>query len=104
MHGVLGVDGGAAIEKQLDRVKLADARRGHESGFAVGIGAVRIDARVQQFADHGRVAVQCREGDGRDAVAVRRVHVGAGFDERGGGREVVVPDSPVQGRGAVGVG
>ena len=55
MHGVLRVDVRAAIEQQRDGIHFAGAGRGHQSGFAARIGAVRIDAGVQKFADHGRV-------------------------------------------------
>ena len=80
VHVVLGVDVRSPIEKQCNRIQLAGAGRGHESGFAARIGAVRIDAGVQKFTDHGRASVGGREGDGRDAVAVGRLHIRAGFN------------------------
>ena len=96
MHVVLGVDLRSPIEQQCDRIHLAGAGRGHESGFAARIGAVRIHAGVQQLTDHGRAAVGGREGDGRDAVAVGGLHIRAGFDQRVNRLEIVVANRPMQ--------
>ena len=62
VHGVLRVDVRAAIEKQGDGIDLAGARRGHESGFAAGVGGVRIGAGIEEPADHGRISVQSPRG------------------------------------------
>ena len=95
MHRVFGIDVCAPIEKQCNRVDLAGASRSHESSFATRIGAVRIDAGVQQFADHGRVSIDGRQIDRRDAVPVRGLRVRARLDQRFGACKIIVSRRPV---------
>ena len=103
MHGVFGLNGCSAIEKQFHRIDFADSSGRHESSFAAGIGAIRIDASVQKFTDHGGASVGGREIDRRNAVAVHGVHVRAIFNQSVSGLEIVVANRPVQGGGAVGI-
>ena len=99
-----GVNRRAAIEQQLHRLDPAGPRRGHQRRLALGSGGVDIDPGLQQPLDHRGVAVDAGQGNRRHAVAVHRLHVGAGPDQHLGELEIVFAHRPVKRRGAVGLG
>ena len=97
------IDRRAVRQQHVRGVDVAGARRRHQRGLAFGPGGVGVGAGLQQPLDHRRVAVDAGQIQRRDAVAVRRLDVGAGANEpiRACSRSSAA-HGPVQRRRAVG--
>ncbi len=54
-------------------------------GEPINSGDVGVGPRLQEEIDHGGIAVDRGQEDGREAIRIRRIHVSAGFDECCGG-------------------
>ncbi len=74
------IDVRAVREQNFRRFHVPGARHGHQRRFAFGGGGVRIGARVQKLRDHRRASIHAGQIQRRDAIAIRGLHVGAGFE------------------------
>jgi hypothetical protein len=83
--GLDGVDACALRDERVDDREAAGPRREHQHRASFGqlrVGGFRAGAGSDEQFDHALVAVAGGQRQRRHAIAVRRVHVRAGFDER----------------------
>ena len=80
------LDGARTLKQARDAFDVPTLRRAMEGGCAVGAAQVDLVAAEKQQIDDAVVAMVCGNVQGRFALKVARVHIGAAIEERLGGR------------------
>ena len=91
------VDIGASVNQQFHSVEIARTGSQHERSFTRTIGSVRIRSGFQEGFHHCEIAQGRGFMKSIDAVAVRRLHIGSGGNQKLSGFGVAVVSRPDQG-------
>jgi len=94
--GIDGVNVCAAIEQDLQRVRIAGAGGGHECRFAGRIFRIRIGTGIQELLDDDGIAVDAGQIERSYAVSISGFGIGAIVQEFVDGREIVGANRPVK--------
>ena len=101
---VFTVNTSTAGEQRLHRVERARPRGRHQRGFPARKCGVRIRAGCQEPFDQRGVSIRAGQRERRDAIPVRRFHIGARAHQQVRGLQIVLIRRPVQRRHPISLG
>ena len=102
--GFRGIDVCAGGDEGAHGFDLPGAGGKHEHRFAAGECAIGVGAGFEQDFHHRAIPVDAGLGERRDAEAVGGFGVCASLQKAADGIDIIPMDSPVEVRGAIGIG